>query len=127
MKKKKTAKRKAKKIKKKSRKTVKKPVKKIHGPVMSHTIICTMKNYMETIVEKNLASQLSKRPDICRCERCRMDIMAMALNKLPSKYVVTDKGSIYARIEEMEFQINADVTREVFKAIEAVNKNKRHP
>ncbi len=85
-----------------------------------------IKNYMENIVGKNMAMQLAKRKDLCRCERCRLDIMAFALNHLPPKYVVTKKGGIYTRLAEMEFQLNADVTREVYKAIEVVRKNKRH-
>ncbi len=85
-----------------------------------------IKNYMERMVKKNLESQLETRNDICKCDRCKLDIMAYALNHLPPKYVVTDKGSIYTRLQELEVQMNADITREVFKGIEIVNKNKRH-
>lgn len=85
-----------------------------------------IKNYMEKMVRKNLESQLEKRDDICKCERCVLDMYAYALNHLPPKYVVTDKGSIYTRLEELEVQLNADITREVYKAIEIVSKNKRH-
>lgn len=85
-----------------------------------------IKNYMEKMVLKNLESQLEKRDDVCKCERCLLDIVAYALNHLPAKYVVTDKGSIYTRLEELEVQLNADITREVFKAIELIKANKRH-
>jgi competence protein ComFB len=85
-----------------------------------------LKNYMEKMVIKNMESQLEKRNDLCKCERCKLDIIAYALNHLPAKYVVTDKGSIYTRLEELEFQLNADITREVLKAIELVKANKRH-
>lgn len=85
-----------------------------------------LKNYMEKMVVKNMESQLSTREDICKCERCKLDILAYALNHLPAKYVVTDKGSIYTRLEELEVQLNADITREVLKAIELVKANKRH-
>ncbi len=85
-----------------------------------------IKNYMEKMVKKNLESQLEKRNNICKCDRCKLDMMAYALNHLPPKYVVTDKGSIFTRLQELEVQMNADITREVFKAIELVSKNKRH-
>ncbi|MCX7699070.1 MAG: late competence development ComFB family protein [Candidatus Goldbacteria bacterium] len=85
-----------------------------------------IKNYMEDIVRKNLNEQLEKRDDLCKCELCKNDIFAYSLNHLPPKYVVTDKGHIYTKLQEMEFQFNADVTREVLKAIEFVKKNKRH-
>ncbi len=85
-----------------------------------------IKNYMEKMVKKNLESQLETRNDICKCDRCKLDVMAYSLNHLPPKYVVTDKGSIYTRLQELEVQMNADITREFFKAIEIVNINKRH-
>ena len=111
--------------KRKDRKNIKK-VKKPKKPVKSRVIKAGLMNYMEMIVEKNMAGQLTGRKDICKCERCRLDVFAHALNHLPSKYVVTEKGSIYTKLSEMEYQLNADVTREVFKAIEVVRKNKRH-
>lgn len=85
-----------------------------------------IKNYMEDIVKKNMKEQFEKRDDICKCELCENDVFAYSLNHLPPKYVVTEKGHIYTKLNEMEFQFNADVTREVLKAIEFVKKNKRH-
>lgn len=85
-----------------------------------------IKNYMEDIVKKHMKELLEKRTDVCRCELCENDIFAYSLNHLPPKYVVTDRGRIYTKLQEMEVQFNADVTREVLKAIEFVKKNKRH-
>jgi len=45
-----------------------------------------LKNYMEDIVAHKL-DLLSNEIEICDCGRCRMDIMAYVLNKLPPKYV----------------------------------------
>ena len=85
-----------------------------------------IKNYMEDIVRRNMESQKETAVEACWCERCEKDVFAFALNHLPPKYVVTDKGHIFTKIQEMEVQFNADVTREVFKAIEFVKKHKRH-
>ncbi len=63
---------------------------------------------------------------MCKCLRCENDIFALALNHLPAKYVVTDRGHVYTKLQEMETQFNADVTREVCRAIEVVERNKRH-
>jgi competence protein ComFB len=84
------------------------------------------RNYMEDIVRRNIESQLFSRDDACKCPRCGQDVFALAMNHLPGKYVVTDRGHIYTKLQEMETQFNADVTREVCKAIDAVNGNKRH-
>jgi competence protein ComFB len=86
----------------------------------------SIKNYMEDVVLKNIDEQCAKRNDVCKCDRCRLDTYAFSLNHLPAIYVVTEKGAIYTKLKEMEFQFAADVTREVFKAIEFVKANKRH-
>ncbi len=85
-----------------------------------------LKNYMEDIAKRNLEEQLSGRNDVCKCERCKLDMLAFSLNNLPCKYVVSDKGHVFTKLKEMEFQFMADVTREVFKAIEFIKNNKRH-
>ena len=82
-------------------------------------------NYMEDIVSNNLNLLLEKE-DMCKCEKCRLDIMALALNRLPSKYVVTQKGHVYAKLAELELQLKADIIRELTRAIEIVKKNPQH-
>jgi len=82
-------------------------------------------NYMEDIVLNNL-NLLLKKENMCKCEKCRLDIMALALNRLPSKYVVTQKGHVYAKLAELELQLKADVIRELTRAIEIVKKNPQH-
>jgi len=80
---------------------------------------------MEDVVSNNLEIVLEKE-DICKCEKCRLDVMALALNRLPPKYVVTQKGHIYAQLEELELQFKVDVIKEIVKAIEVVRKNPQH-
>jgi len=85
-----------------------------------------IKNYMEDIAKRNRDEQMSNRTDICKCDRCKLDVFAYAINHLPPKYVVTDRGHIFTKLQEMEVQFNADVTREVLKAIEFIKSHKRH-
>ncbi len=85
-----------------------------------------LKNYMETAVQNGLDELLDKTDCICKCSRCRLDIVAYALNHLPAKYVVTDKGHTYTRVAEMAQQFNADVVVALTKAIRHVGKKPRH-
>lgn len=85
-----------------------------------------IKNYMEDIARRNRDEQMLDRTDICKCDRCKLDVFAYSINHLPPKYVVTDKGHIFTKLQEMETQFNADVTREVLRAIEFIKKHKRH-
>lgn len=83
-------------------------------------------NYMEDVVMSVVENTLSKAEDICNCQKCKLDIAALALNKLPPKYIVTQKGRVYTKLAELQLQAMADVTREVTKAIEIVKKNPHH-
>lgn len=83
-------------------------------------------NYMEDIVKEQLDEILSKRDDICKCQKCKFDMMVWALNRLPPKYVVTAKGRMYTKLAEQAIQFKADVVRELAKAIAKVSKNLQH-
>ncbi len=85
-----------------------------------------LKNYMEIIVEEAVDDELSRIPeDWAKNKRCKLDIMALVLNRLPARYVVTDKGRIMTKIKETEVQFQADILRELVKAIAMVKKNPR--
>lgn len=83
-------------------------------------------NYMEDMVKEQLEEILAKRDDICKCQKCKFDIIVLALNRLPPRYVVTEKGRIYTKLQEQVTQFKADVIRELAKAIIKVNKNIQH-
>jgi competence protein ComFB len=85
-----------------------------------------LSNYMEEVVDRTLEEILAHRDDVCTCERCKLDIKALALNHLQPKYVVTDIGYIYTKVNELESQFKADVTVAVTNALKVIRKNPRH-
>jgi len=84
-----------------------------------------LKNYMEEVVDSKLDSILNSI-EICKCDKCKLDVKAIALNNLPPRYVVTDKGILYSKLNEMEFQFEVNVETEIIKAAVIVGKNHRH-
>lgn len=62
----------------------------------------------------------------CNCNKCKLDIAALALNNLHPIYVVTNEGMVYGRVKNMNQQFNTDVVLEVTKAMEIVLKNPQH-
>jgi len=60
----------------------------------------------------------------CKCDRCKMDIIAMALNNLEPQYVVKTKGMIEDK--EAHKELSQKVTSAVFKAVLTVRKKPRH-
>lgn len=85
-----------------------------------------MLNYMEEIVQDELEMLLSERTDVCKCQKCQLDMMVYALNRLPPKYIITDKGWLYTKLKEQEIQFKTDVVKELTKAIDFVKKNPQH-
>jgi competence protein ComFB len=84
-----------------------------------------MKNYMEDCVADMMPGIL-KDMDICRCERCTMDIMAYVLNKLPPKYVVTRKGHLYTKLSVIQSQFDVDIIAAITQGAVLVSQNPRH-
>lgn len=83
-------------------------------------------NYMEDIVCKYLEQVLDKHNNICKCKKCKLDIMAIALNNLTPLYTVTGKGKLFSKVKGMEKQFEADIVKEITKAIIIVSNSPQH-
>lgn len=75
----------------------------------------------------NVINSIQKDLDVkCLCEKCRLDIAAIALNRLHPRYVVTEEGYLYSKVDSMNQQFNTDVIAAVTEAIKIVGKNPKH-
>lgn len=83
-------------------------------------------NYTESMVFRVIDDVLKKNSNICGCKRCRFDIAAIALNNLKPRYVVSERGELFTKVDEMEFQNIADIIKEVTHAIKLVKEKPRH-
>lgn len=84
-----------------------------------------LRNFMEDMVLQHLDVLLRSR-DSCKCDRCRYDIAALALNNLPSKYYVTRRGEVFTKLHTWQQQVHADVTTALVHAIAQVNRQPHH-
>lgn len=84
-----------------------------------------VKNYMEDCVANQIEAVL-KSLNACNCENCVHDIMAIALNSLPTKYVVTSKGQLYTKISLLQGQYDVDIISAITRASVIVSRNPRH-
>ena len=84
-----------------------------------------IKNYMEELVDMMIDDVL-KDVDVCGCSQCKADIMAVALNMLPTKYVVTKEGTVYSKTSLLVQQFEVDIITAITKASKIVNKSPRH-
>ena len=84
-----------------------------------------LKNFMEDCVD-NVLQKVIADMDICKCRRCQLDIAAFALNQLPPKYIATNKGHVYAKINALNIQAEADIIAAISNGAQLVGGNPRH-
>lgn len=84
-----------------------------------------IKNYMEEVVF-SLMKEVLDDINVCNCEKCKMDIAAIALNDLPPRYIVSDKGELYSKVNSLKQQFEVDVISAVTKAAVLVKRKPRH-
>ena len=86
-----------------------------------------LKNYNEEIINQLISKILSQYNNICKCEKCILDVKAIALNSMTPKYVVTKKGELFTKLNaEFNNQEIIDTTRAITQAIELVRCNPQH-
>jgi competence protein ComFB len=83
-------------------------------------------NYMQDILLEKLPHTM-KVLRSCQCERCRLDILAIAMNSLPTAYAVTaEEDDSLERIKKLRRDYEVKVTATLIKAIQQVKNEPRH-
>ncbi len=82
-------------------------------------------NVMEKIVYDKLEEML-KTENCCKCERCLEDMEAIALNKLPARYVSTRNGELFSKLNATVRQSAVDINIAVSNAIACVSSKPSH-
>jgi competence protein ComFB len=80
---------------------------------------------MEYVVEDAVRKITEKEEGHTFSEKDLADIEALALNSLPPRYIVTEKGEVFSKVDELSIQFQADVTRAVMQALNRVKDNPR--
>ncbi len=84
-----------------------------------------LNNYMEILVGQ-MFDAATQNMDICKCARCKLDIMAIALNKLTPRYIVSDEGYLYTKLNMYQQQYSADIISAITQGTMLVSQNKNH-
>jgi competence protein ComFB len=82
-------------------------------------------NLMEHLVESCLKEYIVRHVELQGLEDAIYDdIMAITLNRIPAKYVTTEKGEVFGKTQ-LRTQHESDVFKELSYAIEKVTSFKR--
>lgn len=83
------------------------------------------KNIMEKIVEEEYDRLADTLPG-CKCEQCKYDTIAMALNLVAPKYITTLRGELFTKLEYVDYQCHSNVIVALTKAAEIIAANPGH-
>jgi len=84
-----------------------------------------LRNYTQEAVEAYL-DKWFEQADVCHCETCRLDVMAIMMNNLKPMYVVTDKGALFAQLDDFDPQYKIDFMTIMSQAAATVKNSSRH-
>ncbi len=82
-------------------------------------------NVTQALVEEKTKKYM-KMFGMCSCERCRIDVIALALSNLPAKYVVVKGDEINPRLSFYESKYSAAVITQVMSACKKVLDKPHH-
>lgn len=83
------------------------------------------KNVMEDLVLGRI-NEVWNSLECCKCDQCKDDVIALTLNQLPTKYVATREGEVYARIDELSIGKEAEILTALAKSAKVVKEKPRH-
>ncbi len=82
-------------------------------------------NVMQALVEEKVDKCMAEA-GMCTCQRCRIDVVALALSQLPSKYVVLHANDTLPMLTVYANRYAAAVTSQLMAACQRVKENPRH-
>lgn len=85
-----------------------------------------LKNVMEDAVEYQLNKILPTMPNVCSCEKCRLDMASFALNRLSPQYVRTDTGALFQKLNNSSQQAEVEVLTTVISAVNIISQHPKH-
>lgn len=101
------------------------PVKPARRPV-NIPVIDSQKTELVNLMENQVLEKYDSvmaRFNCCKCDRCKKDIIALTLNKLPPKYTVLKEGEL---VPDVDKQLSAQVLTAMIQAVLQVRANPRH-
>jgi len=96
-----------------------------YGGVMYQDGKVCLVNLTEHLVKES-AKEVMKRLNVCDCNSCTLDVLALALNSLPNKFITTDAGKQYLKLETYKKQYETDIIAALARACVRVKASPRH-
>ena len=82
-------------------------------------------NVFEEIVRSKVLDAMQKF-DVCTCDRCIVDVVALTVTNLPAKCIVTDKDAVFPLLSYYSNKYATQVQTELVKACVRIKENPHH-
>ena len=82
-------------------------------------------NVMEQQVEEEYEARKGEL-DGCGCDKCKADIICYTLNRLHPRYVVSNQGALYSKMNLGGIQNHLDIIKLIIQAAERISEHPRH-
>lgn len=87
------------------------------------------KHHVYNVVELlayEMVADVMDRMEVCTCQKCTSDVLALTLNTLPQKYVTSDAGKQYIQLATYKKQFETDVEIAMMRACMTVKTAPNH-
>lgn len=84
-------------------------------------------NILEEVAWEVLQEHWDRLAIPCKCEQCKGDIYAIMMNGLPPRYVTTNSGRVFIKLEYMNEQSITNVLCQLARAADTVAAKPSHP
>lgn len=84
-----------------------------------------VRNIMEDIVFEKMETIIDSL-GCCTCDKCRADIAAYVLNHITPRYVASEKGELFSKVQELNQNNNTDILMKIVSAAEIIKESPRH-
>ena len=83
-------------------------------------------NVMEELIRRQDLDRYISEYQVCGCSRCRADVCALALSRLPAKYIVTDSASLPLLLSFYNNRYRVAILTQLIQACLEVKEHPRH-
>ncbi|MBM7624975.1 late competence development ComFB family protein [Sporohalobacter salinus] len=84
-------------------------------------------NLLEKVVKTEIEEVLIEKENVCDCEQCQRDILALTLSSLKPRYAGSKEGRVILESTDISSeQTKMDVVKEILKAVEKVKRTPHH-
>ena len=84
-----------------------------------------VRNIMEEIVYEKM-DEIVNSLGCCTCEKCQADIAAYVLNHVAPRYVASEKGELFSKVQEMTQNNETEIVMKIVSAAEIIKGSPRH-